>query len=172
MRYRICLLMLLCLPAWATTTVWKWRDPQGVIHYSDQPVPGAEQVTMDAGNTYSSAPPAPSASAGQSSKAAAAFTYTNVEIWKPSNEATLMNTSTVDVAARVEPSLAPGHQLALYFDGRLVENYPPTATSYTLTDVSRGEHTLTLVVADAQGKRLVSSAPVTFYVQQPSILRR
>ncbi len=171
MRYLICLLTLLGLPLLAAD-VWKWRDAQGVIHYSDQPVPGAERVITQASNTFTPAAAAVPSSAAQSSAPAAAFSYSNVEIWKPSNEATLMNTSTVDVAARIEPGIAPGHQVALYFDGKLVEGSSPQATSFTLNEVSRGEHSLTLVIADAQGKRVTSSSSVTFYVQQPSILRK
>lgn len=171
MRYLICLLTLLGLPLLAAD-VWKWRDAQGVIHYSDQPVPGAERVTTQASNTFTpSATTTGPSSTTQSSTSAASFNYTNVEIWKPSNEATLMNTSTVEVAARIEPGIAPGHQVALYLDGKLVEGASPQATSFTLNEVPRGEHSLTLVIADSQGKRVTSSSPVTFYVQQPSILR-
>lgn len=170
MRYVPVLLLLMTMPVLAAT-VWKWRDANGVVHYSDQPVPGAEQVNVQSSSTYTPVPAASSAASSASSQPAA-ITYKNVEIWKPSAEETIANTAgQVSVGVRVEPAVAPGHRLALYMDGRLVEGFPPQGTEYDLSEVERGAHTLVLAVVDAQGKQVITSAPVQFYVRQPSVLR-
>ena len=38
--------MLACLATFAgqAAVVYKWTDADGVVHYSDQPVPGAEKI--------------------------------------------------------------------------------------------------------------------------------
>jgi hypothetical protein len=170
MRYVPALLLLMTMPVLAAT-VWKWRDANGVVHYSDQPVPGAEQVSIQSSSTYTPAPVQDRASS-QASSTSASVTYTNVEIWKPSAEETIANTvGLVGVGVRVEPALAAGHRLALYMDGRLVPGFPQQGTEYEMSEVERGAHTLVLAVIDAQGKQVTTSSPVQFYVRQPSVLR-
>ena len=172
MRYLPCLILFVATPLLAAN-VWKWRDANGEMHFSDQPVPGAEQVSIQSSSTYTAPVTAASSSASSSSKSAAAVSYTNVEIWKPSAEMTVANTAgIVNVSVRVEPELAKDHHLALYLDGRLVPGYPPQGLEYELSEVERGAHTLTLAVLDTKGRQITLSAPVQFYVQQPSVLRR
>lgn len=170
MRYLPALLLLISMPLLAAT-VWKWRDANGVVHYSDQPVPGAEQVSGLNSNTYTPAS-ASATSASSTSSKPAAVSYKNVEIWKPNAEETIANSGgQVGVAVRVEPALAAGHRLALYMDGRLVMGFPEQGMEYEMADVERGTHSLVLAVVDAQGKQVTTSAPVQFYVRQPSVLR-
>lgn len=170
MRYVPALLLLLTMPVLAAT-VWKWRDASGVVHFSDQPVPGAEQVNVQSSSTYTPAP-AQSSASSQATSTPATVTYKNVEIWKPNAEETIANTAgLVGVGVRVEPALAAGHRLALYMDGRLVSGFPQQGTEYEMSEVERGAHTLVLAVVDAQGKQVTTSSPVQFYVRQPSVLR-
>lgn len=171
MRYMPLLLLLIVTPVLAAT-VWKWRDANGVVHYSDQPVPGAEQVSGLTANSYTATPLKP-ATAGTPGSPAASVSYSNVEIWKPSQEMTVTNTAgQVSVGVRVEPALAKDHRLALYMDGRLVAGFPAQGMEYEMSEVERGAHTLVLTVVDAQGQRVTASAPVTFFVRQPSVLNR
>ena len=170
MRYMPVLILLIAMPVLAAT-VWKWRDANGVVHYSDQPVPGAEQISGLSSNSY--APTSIGNTSNSSTSSVAAVNYTNVEIWKPSKEMTIANTAgQVSVGVRVEPALASGHRLALYMDGKLVSGFPEHGTEYDMSEVERGAHTLVLTVVDAQGKRVIESAPVQFYVQQVSVLNR
>jgi len=172
MRYLPCLVLLFAMPLMAAN-VWKWRDANGVVNFSDRPSPGAEQVNISSPSTYG--PPVLSEhnSASASSKSSTLVTYANVEIWKPSGEMTISNTAGhVEVAVRVEPALSSEHHLALYMDGRLVSGFPARGMNYELTEVERGAHTFTLAVVDAEGQQVKLSNPVQFYVQQPSILRR
>lgn len=170
MRLIACVALLFTIPTMAAT-VWKWRDADGVIHYSDQPVPGAEQVNVQAASSFS----APQINSGNSNSPApsspATAAYSNIEIWKPSNDETIAATAgQVGVAVRVEPALQPGHRLALYLDGQLVQGFPPQGSEYQLSEVARGDHSLQLVVVDSQGKQVKSSAAVQFHVFQPSVL--
>lgn len=170
MRYVPVLFLLTTMPVLAAS-VWKWRDADGVVHYSDQPVPGAEQVNIQSSSTYTSIPAAASPGASSQIQPVAVPGYINVEIWKPSAQETIANTGgLVGIGVRVEPGLAQGHRLALYMDGRLVPGFPAQGMEYELTEVDRGAHTLVLAVFDTQGKQVITSSPVEFYVQQPSVL--
>ena len=166
-------ILLLAMPVLAAT-VWKWRDADGVMHYSDQPAPGAEQMTVEDSSTFSS-PHTTGRTSSHSEPAptATAPAYSNVEIWKPGPDAAIANTAgQVGVAVRVEPRLQPGHRLALYLDGHLVPAFPEQGMEYELSNVERGDHGLQLVVIDSRGTQVKSSAAVTFHVIQPSVLNK
>ena len=55
--------MLVALASFAgqAAVVYKWTDSDGVVHFSDQPVPGAEKITTGATNTAVSGSPGGSA---------------------------------------------------------------------------------------------------------------
>ena len=48
---RLFLILLIFIPFFGATQVYKWVDENGRVHYSDQPRAGAESVTLEAGNT-------------------------------------------------------------------------------------------------------------------------
>ena len=50
--------MLAALAAFAAqaAVIYKWTDADGVVHFSDQPVPGAEKIYTGASNTAESVP--------------------------------------------------------------------------------------------------------------------
>lgn len=171
MRTTLLLLAFLAGPALAGQTVWKWVDSDGVTHYADRPVPGATRMELSTGSSAPSADvPSYSSSSSSSTTADAGPAYRNFEIWKPSNEETIANTGgQVTVNVRTEPALAPGHTLSLYLDGRLVEGFPGDTTSFDLTEVPRGGHTLTAIVTDSRGNRIQETQRVVFYVRQESI---
>ncbi len=47
---------LLGLASVAQADVWRWTDPNGTVHYSDNWVPGSVLVKTDARSSYSTAP--------------------------------------------------------------------------------------------------------------------
>jgi hypothetical protein len=173
MRTALMLLVLLAAPAFAAQTVWKWVDENGVTHYSDQPIPGAQRVEISTGSradslNATSSSQRPSATSQSSEPSVAG--YRNFEIWKPGDQETVPNTGgVVDVRLRYEPALQPGHSVYVYLDGRLVPDFPPTGLEYTLRDVPRGSHTLIAVIQDGRGKRIQETPQVRFTVRQESV---
>ncbi|WP_066922572.1 DUF4124 domain-containing protein [Steroidobacter denitrificans] len=162
----------------ANQTVWKWVDANGVTHYSDRPVPGAVRMELNVGRSASGSSPAavsttssPSApSASSTADASPAIPYRNFEIWSPADGETIPNTGgAVTVNVRMDPNLQPGHQLHLYLDGKLVEDFAADITRFDLTEVPRGVHSVIAIITDASGKRLQQSAQVVFTVRQTSI---
>ena len=57
--------MLIALSA-SAAELWRWKDADGVVHYSDRPVPGAERIDVrsnqkSTGEFNPEAPPPPAA---------------------------------------------------------------------------------------------------------------
>jgi len=160
------LLGLACTSA-VSATVYKWVDEKGVIHYSDQPHPSAQQLDVKSAQTYAATPAPSSPAPGGDTQTARVSSYATCEVFRPENDEVFMNTDTVVVKLRLEPSLLPGHKVAIGVDGRRQTNQPTSGTDFTLT-VERGSHSVIAVVEDETNKEICRSAPVTFHVRQPS----
>jgi len=172
MRTALLLLLALAAAAASAADVWKWVDEKGVTHYSDQPGPGATKVEVRAGNIAASSPaPAASSSAsGPAGSGAPAPGYRDFEIWRPERNQSIINTGgQVNVEIRIEPNVQPLHKLSLYLDGKLVTGFAPNTLSYALTEVPRGVHSVTAVVADQYGKTIQETPAIGFTVRQESI---
>jgi len=174
MHLRISLMFLAALgsTAHAAEGVWKWMDSQGVTHYADRPVPGA--VRIDIKVQSGPVPEADLASPAGTTTAARAVPvqppYSQLEIWKPAPEESVVNTSgVVQVRMRLEPAIRPRHTLAVYLDGKRVENLAPGALAVDLQDVPRGTHSLVASVFDDAGKLFQQGQQVVFFVRQESV---
>ena len=157
-------------------TVYKWTDSNGVVHYSDQSVPGAERIITQSGSGQSRpAPPAVSnprfsrSRPGKSEPTNSPLDYAEFEIDSPQPEQTF-NESAVNVRVRLEPGLKPGHLISLYLNGKLVENQSPQSTQFSLSELSRGAYTLVATIMDASSGESKSTPPVNFNVRQPTLL--
>lgn len=161
----------------AAEEVYRWVDEDGVIHYSDQPHPGAEKLVIEgapAPGTRLSSGASSAQRAGtrtqpaQQPQAEEPFGYESLEISRPSAEETLWNIgATLDVTLDLQPSLQPGHRVRVYFDG---EPRDVSGTRFTLGEVYRGEHNLQAEIVDANGNVMIRSEPSRFYVQQTSVI--
>jgi Domain of unknown function (DUF4124) len=159
---------LLCAVAAASTTVYKWVDENGVVHYSDQPHPNAQKLQVEGVQTYKSTqlpfsagipPAAPPADTG----------YKGCSIRQPTQDETLQNTDQVAVSVETDPTTRPGDQIFATLDGSPVNNGAATGNSFSLSSVDRGEHTLAAQVRDSTGQVLCQTPSVTFYVHQASL---
>jgi hypothetical protein len=166
---------LIVLSVLLTSTVsgapaWRWVDSDGTVHYSDRPVPGATQIELGGAQTFSAPPRTPAVSASTATSARESSRYETFEISSPAEQQTLWNIgATLQVQLQLSPSLAPNHRIDLIYDGRPLE-LRSTSTTFTLTDVFRGTHTLQAVIRDLQGTEVQRSPLRSFIVQQTSIL--
>ncbi|MBC7984820.1 MAG: DUF4124 domain-containing protein [Candidatus Obscuribacterales bacterium] len=150
-------------------TIWKWKDKNGVTHYSDQPGPNAVRVDLQV-QTYQPEVNASAEPPRRDSQPAA--TYTSLTITAPANDETIQGTGgQVSVQLQVDPGLQSGHVLQVSFDGKNISGEGSTSLSYTLPEVERGSHTIQASVVAANGSTLISSNAVTFHVRAPSINR-
>jgi len=150
-----------------------WTDDEGVVHYSDRPVPGARRIELAEPNTgQSPAPRRREATPGDSgdeepAQDEAPFRYESLQVSTPGAEETLWNIEGVlNVSLTLSPPLQPGHQVRVYFDGNA---QIVSGTSFQLNEVWRGVHNLQAEILDETGKMLVRSRTNRFYVQQSTV---
>jgi hypothetical protein len=168
-RTILVLLGLLAAPCLLAGEAYVWTDEEGVVHYSDRPMPGAKRVELQAPNSSRSQSRSSASDDGADDTAedAAAFRYESIEVASPGAEETLWNIGgTLNVTLSLDPGLQSGHQVRVYFDGnpRIV-----SSTSFQLDEVYRGVHNLQAEVLDEAGNMMIRSRTNRFYVQQSTV---
>lgn len=161
------LLGILAASAVLADDAWKWVDDEGVVHYSDVPVDGAEQVHLSEYSKKTGARISDSTELTRREDPPEEFEYDTLAVTSPAAEQTLWNIEgRLPVAIAINPNLLRGHRIRLYFDGTAQDI---GGTSVTLEEVYRGVHNLQAEVVDATGRVISVSDPVRFYVQQSAI---
>ncbi|MGO9515045.1 MAG: DUF4124 domain-containing protein [Steroidobacteraceae bacterium] len=155
-------------PAAQAATVYKWTDADGVVHYSDQPEPGAEKIVTATGSSHGSLTPASSGASAAKPKAPAAPSFNQFTIVSPSHEQTFTN-QPVSVHLALDPGLKPQQAISWSLNGNALSE-PPDATEFTLEDLPRGTYSITATVTDQGSGESKSADPVTFYVVRASLL--
>jgi hypothetical protein len=165
------LLATLASFAGQAAVVYKWTDSDGVVHFSDQPVPGAEKIYTGASNTAVSVPTDQKAgSTADTEKTAGALDYAEFSIASPSPEQTFFGDNPVNASLALSPSLKPGQIVTWHLNGTDVADQGATATTITLPRLDRGTYSIGATVTDPVSGQSRSTNEVTFYVRQPSEL--
>ncbi|MDP8983501.1 MAG: DUF4124 domain-containing protein [Pseudomonadota bacterium] len=149
--------------------IYKWTDADGVVHYSDHPVPAAEKIVTsssaangggDGGHAQAKAAPPPAPSAVDET---AVF-----KIESPAKEQVFFGDELVMVRLNVQPVLTPDQSLTWQLNGASLADQGGE-TAFALPALPRGTYTLTATVGTntATPQRMDE---VTFYVRQPSAL--
>ena len=170
---RSVVLLLAFVCAAASAQVY-WRiGPDGDIYFSDQPGPDAEQVHVTPARPVSP-PPVPDHAGApdqQNSPSAAhkddaGTSYAEFAVVSPAEEEGVRaNDGNVTVRLSLEPELMPGHAIVLSIDGEDGEQSKTTGSEeVTLSNLSRGRHTVSARVVDEDGNELIQAAPVSFQV--------
>ena len=161
---------LLCASALADdssrTTVYRWVDANGIVHYSDQPHPNAQKLEISGAQTFT-APAAPvSANTPEPQESQPAGpAYDSCAISQPTDQQMLMNVYQATAVVQTSPPLRPGDQVRLFVDGKQITG---SGTSFTFP-VFRGQHSVEAVIQDGTGQIVCETSTVTFFVHQPSV---
>jgi hypothetical protein len=168
-------IVLASLAAFAgqAAVVYKWTDSDGIIHYSDQPVPGAEKIF-----TASSPTPAGSVSSGPGRPAESApkknvapgLDYSQFAITSPLPDQTFFGDDVIGVHLALVPTLKPNQTVTWHLNGKQLEDLGPTATQFTLPHLDRGTYALAATITDQTTGESLSTDSVSFFVRQPSAL--
>ncbi len=165
MRWKLFTLMLLVGPLALAGPIYKWVDENGVVHYSDQPHQDAQQIHLGAPQTYK---PTQYAQPQPEATAAPPVSYT-CAVTSPTDQQAFPDADTVSVSAQVDPRPGPDNPIYVVLDGRVVADQPTSGLQFTL-GVERGEHSVAVLIRDANGRTVCQSAAVGFSVRQPSLL--
>ncbi|MDE2262643.1 MAG: DUF4124 domain-containing protein [Gammaproteobacteria bacterium] len=148
------------------TTVYKWVDAQGVVHYSDQPHPNAQKLEIQGAQTFSAlpAPQSPASSAPVETQPSGPA-YDSCAISQPTDQQMLMNVYQTTAVVQTSPQLRPGDEVRLFLDGKQIQG---AGASFTFP-VLRGQHSVQAVIEDSTGQIVCETSSVTFFVHQPSV---
>ena len=148
--------------------VYKWVDEQGVVHYTDKPPSdGAQPAKLPALQTYKEGTTPNLRKFEKPGATATTERSAQIDIVTPAHDETFRE-RTVPVAVMVTPQLRAGQKLIYLLDG-VPASPPTTQTSYALTEVDRGMHTVSVTVVDEAGNQYGSSSPVTVHVKPPTV---
>jgi hypothetical protein len=155
--------------------VYKWTAPDGVVHYSDQPVPGAEKIFTSSSPTHGeSAPTArtanPVAPGPNKKNVAPGLTFSQFSITSPVPDQTFFGDDVISVHLSLEPGLNPEQTITWYLNGQQLQDQPPTTTQLTLPRLDRGTYAIAATIRDQKTGEFLSSDSVNFFVRQPSAL--
>jgi hypothetical protein len=159
---------LLAAFAAGAAVIYKWTDADGVVHYSDQAVPGAEKMTISgavngSAATHATAPQAPAA------RTQTGLAFTVLTIDSPAPEEVFFGDNSVPVHLRLEPPLQASQTVTWHLNGKQLEQ-AADAVGFTLPTLPRGTYVIAATVVDADSGQSQSTDSVTFYVRQPSEL--
>ena len=156
----------------SAAVVYRWTDQDGVVHYSDQAVPGAEKIVTSStsANGIGGATRRNSSTGPLSNTMSTGLDYTVFAIDSPAPEQVFFNDDIVPVRLHVEPGLKPNQTVTWQLNGRTLDKESPTALSITLQSLARGAYTVAATVTDTQSGQSKTTEGVTFYVRQPSEL--
>lgn len=149
--------------------IYTWTDNNGVVHFSDEPHPGAKQIVLP--KTISSSTPEQKKTeqAALPENEALSFEYTDVSISQPKDEETIRNAQGfVPVVVNISPELQKGDLVQLIYDGQPLGK-PQSAYVFSLENVLRGSHTIAVQILDVEGKVIKISNPITIFMQPPRV---
>jgi hypothetical protein len=155
---------------------YRWVDADGV-HYSDQPHPGAEQITLAEPQTYSgghyevSSGTSSVTHAAREPKDSGEFRYSSCAVIQPAQDQVLIDVASATVAVQVEPAKRGSDRVVLTMDGTAIEPQNNGQMEFVISPVDRGTHIVAATVRDAAGNTVCQSAALTFHVRQPTVRR-
>lgn len=156
-----CLVALAFASSAAHAATYKWVDKDGKVHYSDQPVAGAEKVDLKPLTEVPSTPVEQAQSSDQPPPEPldSATQYSSMTITNPKQGDSLRGSGIgLNISVDLSPSLGGDDRIEYLLDGKVVEQNVPY--------VERGTHTVSARVVDPDGRTKISAPSVTFQVFQ------
>jgi hypothetical protein len=140
MRYLTTCLLLLGAGSLSAMEAWRWVDKDGIVHFSDQPTPGAEKVQLGSAPKPGSVAPTNTDSSRQTegSVRPAPFRYTGCNFSNPAQDEVFDGVDTVAVSIDLLPGLRQGDRIVATLNGQRVQDWPETSTAFIFMGLARG----------------------------------
>jgi hypothetical protein len=153
-----------------STVIYKWTDANGVVHFSDQPVPGAEKVVTAGKSSINSYSGAGSTATGQPAKAGTATPVPPVvTIISPQPEETFFNDEPINVRLSLKV-LSPDQTVTWHLNGKELTDQTPSTMEFVLPNPGRGTFAIAATITNQATGDSQTTPGVTFYVREPSLL--
>lgn len=175
MRKVIVLCMLVMFVQPVAAELYKCKDVEGNIVYTDEPCADGKQLKLPPLQTYTpaKAPPVSANTGSENNKdKKKSKGYTSLVITKPENDSVIRdNTGKVIISYTLTSPLetARGHKFVITVDGKKLKT-KGTTSQIQLSDIDRGTHTVQIHVVNNDDKILISSKPTIFHMKKHSIL--
>ena len=160
----------LSLPAQAE--IYRTVDENGNVVFTDIPPreddENAEQIIIENPNSFAVEEAIPNTDAWivepeEGEEAEAPFRYQALEIVSPvDDEPVRENAGNITIVTNLNPRLQRGHVARLLMDGSVVQEGP--RASFSLANVDRGTHTISVEIVDENGDVLIRSSDSTFHM--------
>ena len=160
-------------PALAQTKVYITRDADGNPVFSDRKSSGAEaHVVQELPSMPAFNVPDPARQPETQNREPVPVSYTSLSIISPSNGTDLPRgmAGDIQVSGVLTPALQGDDEVILKDSGKEIAR--SKQTTFTLTNLDRGEHNLQMEVVSPDGEVRISSQNITLYVQRSSSLAR
>lgn len=154
----------------SATVVYKWVDADGVVHYSDQAVPGAEKIYTSSAAKSGTVVPLPGANQTAKKPPGRTTGFTQLAITSPAADQTFFGDEVIGVNLALTPALSPGQIITWHLNGKQLADQPPDATSFVLPHLDRGAYAIAATITDQTTGESQSTPSVSFFVRQPSAL--
>lgn len=170
MKVALVLSTLLASTTTIAADVYVWEDDNHVIHFSDTPGhPNAKKITLAedpiALPELSSKTPAPAERLKQDKEKQPSL---SIDIRTPTHDATIRsNPGIIRVEGELQGRLKVGQTIQLLLNHRPY-GAPQVPTSWSMTNIDRGTHTLTLQIIE-NGKIIASSNTITVHLHRASV---
>lgn len=158
------LFLALAIPLAEAATIYKTVDNNGNVVFTDtqptdQPGEPVNLRPLTSIPSISTRRPRPVSS----TKPARTF-YSRFTITKPDHNATIRDQETITVNIAISPRLLFSHSVRLRLNGKVVAESRRQST-FELTEVERGRHTLTAEIVDSQ-QQVIQSTSHTIFVHR------
>lgn len=169
----ILMFVLYLLAVSVNAELFKWKDAQGSIIYSDQPPPGVDKAESEVKEELLPqivTIPAPEVSPASKSTATSQVSknsYQALAIMEPRHDSAIReNSGKVAISVQVEPYIFSerGHKLIVYLDG--IEVSQGAHTTVILDNIDRGTHTARATIVNNKGIVLKEARPTVFTLQR------
>ena len=162
---RLLLVLLLAFPLAVSAQIYKTVDEDGNTVFSDSPPTGGSSEKVQLGTTNSAPPPPPVSRPEKAAAEGEEKSEISVNIVSPVQDTTIAigYAGNFSVEAQLNPPLAKGIYAQLLMDGTPIGNPQPN-NAWSLSNVFRGSHVLTVVLTNSGGDHLAESPPITVHV--------
>lgn len=167
-------LLLLLLAAFVSVKaeVYRWKDADGNVIFSDTPHDGAQIIELGPTTVVPGEPVAKpvDAVAEPSPSPAQPSSYQSIAVVAPADDETLRDQPAVAIDVNIDPPLMveQGHRVLLYVDGA-AHGEPTDSPHFVLPGMVRGSHQLAAAVVDAGGAELIRSTATVFHLHKTSV---
>ena len=171
---RLLILILIFFSSNVFAEIYKTRNPDGSITYTDVESPNSSVIT----------PPKLISTPGYKPKHAPdkqteddknkPLPYRIFSLSAPTNQSVVIdNNGKIAVSLTIKPALQTSfkHSISLLLDGKPIKTGLKSLTT-ELQNIDRGSHTLSAQIIDRNKKVLKTCAPVVFHMKRHSILHK